>query len=118
MRPDRCKAVGPFACRRDFVRIAWLILAGMALIGVSSVPVQALNEPTRPFGFRYASCRDAEVARFIGQDKIEVLQEVRTARFRLFRLLSFQSLVNLEVEPDRLTLVVNDDGQIIRAFCR
>ncbi len=78
----------------------------------------AMNEASRPFSFRFAQCRDQEVGRYIGQDKSVALSDMRIGRFRLFRVLSHQSLVNYEVEPDRLTLVVNEDGQIIRAFCR
>lgn len=94
------------------------VIALCAAALANPAPAQAMNEPTKPFAFRFAPCRDQEVGRFIGQDKSVALAEIRTARFRLFRLLSHQSLVNFEVEPDRLTLVVNDDGQIIRAFCR
>jgi hypothetical protein len=95
---------------------ALIALSAAALLSAGAA--EAMNEPSKPFAFRFATCRDQEVARFIGQDKSVALTELRTARFRLFRLLSYQTLVNLEVEPDRLTLVVNDDGQVIRAFCR
>jgi len=97
-------------------RLTLMAFASTVLLSTSAA--QAMNEPSKPFAFRFATCRDQEVGRFIGQDKSVALTEMRTARFRLFRLLSYQTLVNLEVEPDRLTLVVNDDGQVIRAFCR
>jgi hypothetical protein len=103
-----CKPVAPKA---------WRFL-GLAVVLLTAGEAHAINDASRPFAFRFAACRDQEVGRFIGQDKSVALGEMRTARFRAFRLLSYRSLVNYEVEPDRLTLVVNDDGQIIRAFCR
>jgi hypothetical protein len=91
---------------------------GLAFLLLTAGEAHAINEASRPFTFRFAACRDQDVGRYIGQDKSVALGEMRTAHFRAFRLVSYKSLVNYEVEPDRLTLVVNDDGQVIRAFCR
>jgi len=91
---------------------------GAAALILWSGTALALSEGNRPFTFRFAPCRDQEVGKYIGQDKSVALNDLKTARYRLFRLVGHLALVNLEVEPDRLTLVVNDDGQVIRAFCR
>jgi hypothetical protein len=94
------------------------LMVGLAGALFSADTALAMNDASKPFSFRFTPCRDQEVGRFVGQDKSVALSEMRTGRFRLFRLLSFDAPVNFEVEPDRLTLVVNDNGQVIRAFCR
>jgi hypothetical protein len=92
--------------------LAVIVTAGLA------GPAAGVHDATLPFQFRFAPCRDEDVARFVGQPSTRVLAEVKSMNLRTHRLLHRHSPVNFEVVPERLTLVVDERAVVVRAFCR
>ncbi|MDI9348499.1 MAG: hypothetical protein QM537_00680 [Candidatus Symbiobacter sp.] len=66
----------------------------------------------------YHKCQNKEVANFVGQNKAKVLAQVKTMNFRTLRVLDGTAPVNYEFVPDRLTLVISQNGVVTRSFCR
>ncbi|MCX8506613.1 MAG: hypothetical protein ORN98_08375, partial [Alphaproteobacteria bacterium] len=66
----------------------------------------------------FSNCDNADVKKFIGKDRKEVLAEVRKMNLRTLRVLDMTAPVNYEFVSDRLTLVVSDQGIVKRSFCR
>ena len=94
----------------------WAALTGLLLIGGAA---QATDDQSRPWWtFRYNACRDDKVAGLVGRKLDDVLTTVRPMRLLAVRILDRWTWVNYEVVPERLTLVVHDNGVVVRAFCR
>ncbi|MCX8505310.1 MAG: hypothetical protein ORN98_01675 [Alphaproteobacteria bacterium] len=66
----------------------------------------------------FQSCDNGDVKKFIGKDRKSVLSEVRKMNLRTLRVLDLTAPVNYEFVPDRLTLVISDQGVVTRSFCR
>lgn len=76
------------------------------------------NDDLRNRAWRYKPCRDKEVAKLVGQSRLDALKKVRGMGLMVVRILSPTAPVTYEVFPERLTLVIADDGLVLRAFCR
>ena len=76
------------------------------------------NDDLRNRAWRYKPCRDTEVAKLVGQSRLDALKKVRGMGLMVVRILSPTAPVTYEVFPERLTLVIADDGFVLRAFCR
>ena len=95
--------------------MAALLLA----LGVGdAVAVGPADEALRPWSFRYGKCQDDRVAGLVGRTVDDALKQVRPMRLMAVRVLDRWTGVNQEVVPERLTLVVHDNGVVVRAFCR
>ena len=66
----------------------------------------------------FQACDNSDVKKFIGKDRKSVLSEVRKMNLRTLRILDLMAPVNYEFVPDRLTLVISDQGVVTRSFCR
>lgn len=75
---------------------------------------ELITNPT----IRRSPCVDAKVAPLVGLDRVEALKRVRKMNLLALRILDPLSPVNYEVYPERLTLVIDPDGRVGRAFCR
>jgi hypothetical protein len=94
----------------------WAALVGLLLVGGQA---QATEEQERPWWtFRYGACQDAKVAGLVGRKVDDALAKVRAMNLMAVRVLDRWTVVNFEVVPERLTLVVHDNGVVVRAFCR
>ena len=97
-------------------------LAALAILLLAlhvSAPARAeVDEALQPWSFRYQPCQDDKVAGLVGRTVQDALKEVRGMRLMAVRVLDRWTPVNLEVVPERLTLVVHDNGVVVRAFCR
>ena len=77
------------------------------------------NGQRRPWaGFLYGECRDDRVGRIVGMRVQDALKDIKNLRLMAVRVLDRRHVVNYEVVPERLTMVVHDNGVVIRAFCR
>jgi hypothetical protein len=91
------------------------LLAGLLVTNAA----QAIDEQERPWWtFRYNACQDAKVAGLVGRKVDDALARVRPMRLLAVRVLDRWTMVNFEVVPERLTMVVHDNGVVVRAFCR
>lgn len=110
-------------------RLAALALSVVGLAAAApptpAVPPAALPAPPGPasesdraWAFRYAACDDAKVAPLVGQPKEAAIAKVKTMNLRVVRMLYPTTVVTYEVVPQRLTLVIGNDGVVARAFCR
>ena len=94
---------------------------GLALLALSAaVPAgaAAVHEGLRPWAFRFQPCQDAKVAGLVGRAVDDAVKQARAMRLMAMRVLDRWTAVNLEVVPERLTMVVHDNGVVVRAFCR
>lgn len=90
----------------------------LALLG-SADRAAATDDQTRPYwSFRFAPCNDDTVAGLVGRRVDDALTQVRGMRLMAVRVLDRWTAVNYEVVPERLTMVVHDNGVVVRAFCR
>lgn len=96
------------------------LLAALVLLGLGrGAPARAeIDEAERPWSFKFKPCQDDKVAGLVGRTVQDALKEVRGMRLMAVRVLDRWTPVNLEVVPERLTLVVHDNGVVVRAFCR
>jgi hypothetical protein len=91
------------------------LLVGLLVAGAA----RATEEQERPWWtFRYNACQDGKVAGLVGRKLDDALAHVRPMRLIAVRVLDRWTMVNFEVVPERLTLVVHDNGVVVRAFCR
>jgi hypothetical protein len=94
------------------------VLLGVLIAGLAG-EARAIEDQERPaWTFRYRPCRDAQVAGLVGRKIDDALAKVRPMRLLAVRVLDRWTWVNLEVVPERLTMVVHDNGVVVRAFCR
>ena len=97
----------------------WPALLGLVLAGLLAPTARATEEQERPaWDFKYRPCRDADVAGLVGRRLEDALEKVRAMRLMTVRVLDRWTWVNFEAVPERLTLVVHDNGVVVRAFCR
>jgi hypothetical protein len=90
----------------------------LALLG-NADRAAATDDQTRPYwSFRFAPCNDDKVAGLVGRRVDDALTQVRGMRLMAVRVLDRWTSVNYEVVPERLTMVVHDNGVVVRAFCR
>ena len=102
-------------CSRAF------FLAAALLLGLSAGVAEArpIHDSLRTWSFRYGKCQDDKVAGLVGRLAPDALEQVRKMNLMAVRVLDRWTPVNLEVVPERLTLVVHDyQGVVVRAFCR
>jgi hypothetical protein len=93
--------------------LAALLLAGS--VGEAG----ATHDQQRPiWDFKYRPCRNDQVAGLVGRRVDDALAKVRDMRLLAVRVLDRWTWVNYEVVPERLTMVVHDNGVVVRAFCR
>ena len=105
--------------RKPRFRAFFLSVLATLLAQHFSAPARAeVDEALRPWSFRYQPCQDDKVAGLVGRTVQDALKEVRGMRLMAVRVLDRWTPVNLEVVPERLTLVVHDNGVVVRAFCR
>jgi hypothetical protein len=90
----------------------------LALGAGDALAQHAADEAFKPWSFRYGKCLDERVAGLVGRTVDDALKQVRPMRLVAVRVLDRWTGVNLEVVPERLTLVVHDNGVVVRAFCR
>jgi hypothetical protein len=91
------------------------LLAGLMLAGSAN----ATDDQSRPYWtFLYRPCQDSKVAGLVGRKLDDALARVRPMRLLAVRVLDRWTWVNYEVVPERLTMVVHDNGVVVRAFCR
>ena len=101
--------------RRSRAFFCAALLGGLLIAGAAG----ATEEQSRPaWTFRYRPCRDEQVAGLVGRKLDDALAQVRPMRLLAVRVLDRWTMVNFEVVPERLTLVVHDNGVVVRAFCR
>jgi hypothetical protein len=95
-------------------------LAAALLIGGAGAAdaAQLHDELVRPWAFRHRACLDDKVADLAGRTVPDALARVRPMNLVAVRVLDRWTPVTLERVPERLTLVVHDNGVIVRAFCR
>ncbi|MEJ0070787.1 MAG: hypothetical protein WDO24_20950 [Pseudomonadota bacterium] len=94
------------------------LLAGLLVAGLAT-EARAIEDQSRPaWTFRYRACQDAKVAGLVGRKLDDALARVRPMRLLAVRVLDRWTWVNYEVVPERLTMVVHDNGVVVRAFCR
>jgi hypothetical protein len=80
---------------------------------------QATHDQMRPWWtFRAGKCGNDRVAKLVGMRVDDALKDVRQMRLLAVRVLDRWTAVNLETVPERLTMVVHDNGVVVRAFCR
>jgi len=95
--------------------------AAVLLLGLaagSPVRAEPVDEALQPWSFRYQPCVDDKVAGLVGRTVQDALKQVRGMHLMAVRVLDRWTPVNFEVVPERLTLVVHDNGVVVRAFCR
>ena len=91
------------------------LLAGLLVASAA----HAVDEQERPsWTFRFRACQDDKVAGLVGRKIDDALARVRPMRLLAVRVLDRWTWVNFEVVPERLTMVVHDNGVVVRAFCR
>jgi hypothetical protein len=94
------------------------LLAGLLVAGLVG-EARATDDQERPaWTFRFRACQDAKVAGLVGRKLDDALAQVRPMRLLAVRVLDRWTQVNYEVVPERLTMVVHDNGVVVRAFCR
>jgi len=54
----------------------------------------------------------------VGLEREAAFKKVGEMRLMMVRVLHWRQPVNYEVVPERLTLVMSDTGQVVKAFCR
>lgn len=104
----------------------WTISAGLRAGGfmlallLLMVPAELRADPSDPVipTWDYTPCVDKVVARLVGLPRDKALARVAKMNLHSFRLLYPKQVVNFEVIPSRLTLVVDGHLRITRAFCR
>jgi hypothetical protein len=99
-------------------RAVFLCALGLAAALAGAASAAPVDEGLKPWAFRYGKCQDDKVAGLVGRTVDDALKQVRPMRLMAVRVLDRYTPVNLEVVPERLTLVVHDNGVVIRAFCR
>jgi hypothetical protein len=67
---------------------------------------------------RFQPCQDKPMQTLVGLDRDKALKKVRDMKLMQVRLMHWRQPVTYEVLPQRLTLVLNDSGQVLRALCR
>ena len=95
------------------------VLTVPLLILHASAPARAeVDEALQPWSFRFQPCQDDKVAGLVGRKLDDALARARPMRLLAVRILDRWTMVNFEVVPERLTMVVHDNGVVVRAFCR
>jgi hypothetical protein len=93
------------------------LLLGLGVQAADAAPIHSGQR--RPWAsFLYGECKDERVGRIVGMIVQDALADVRPLRLMAIRVLDRWTAVNLEVVPERLTMVVHDNGVVVRAFCR
>jgi hypothetical protein len=94
-----------------------LLLLAFGVAAVDAAPIH--NGQRRPWAsFLYGECRDDRVGQVVGMIVQDALKDIKPLRLMAVRVLDRWTPVNLEVVPERLTMVVHDNGVVVRAFCR
>lgn len=99
---------------------AAVVLLLLCLAVPASVPAEAkIYDHSKPWWtFRSKKCQDEPAAALVGMKLDDAMKTVRLQRLFAIRVLDRWTRVNLETVPERLTIVVHDNGVIVRAFCR
>ncbi len=97
------------------LRGALVVLALSVGDAAQATPV---HEGLKPWAFRFNPCQDDKVAGLVGRRVDDAVRQARAMRLLAMRVLDRWTAVNLEVVPERLTMVVHDNGVVVRAFCR
>ena len=91
----------------------------LTLVASAASAAEIDNGQRRPWaGFLYGECRDDRVGRTVGMTVQDALKDIKPLRLMAVRVLDRWTPVNYEVVPERLTMVVHDNGVVVRAFCR
>jgi hypothetical protein len=102
--------------RRTLVRA--LLLSALALHGAEARAAQAESPPPDPWAYRYHACSDAEVGALVGKPREDALAKIKGMNLKSLRVLAPDSRVLTAPDPQRLTMVIADNGIVTRAFCR
>jgi hypothetical protein len=94
----------------------WSALLGVLMFAGSAVATEDQERPA--WDFHYRPCRDDQVATLVGRRVDDAIAHARDMHLMAMRVLDRWTWVNFEVVPERLTMVVHDNGVVVRAFCR
>ncbi len=76
------------------------------------------SDNLRPHAYLFRPCIDTSARLLVGMQREPALAKVRQMDLMQVRILHPQTIVNFESVPERLTLVIDDFGTVLRAFCR
>jgi hypothetical protein len=81
-------------------------------------PPTNVGSSMRPFAHKFQACRDKTMQTLVGLQREAAFKKVGEMRLMMVRVIHWRQPVNYEVVPERLTLVMSDTGQVVKAFCR
>lgn len=98
--------------------LALLLALGAANPAGATGDIQPNRELYQSPTIKRQPCIDAKVGKLVGVERVEALKRARKMNLLAIRILDPLSPVNYEVYPERLTLVIDPNGIVARAFCR
>ena len=108
----------PHSARELRSRAFFLAAALLLGLGAGAADAAQIHDGLRKWSFRNGACRNDLVGPLVGRTVQDALSQVRPMQLMAVRVLDRWTPVNLEVVPERLTMVVHDNGVVVRAFCR